>query len=139
MTDKIRNDRMEAIRLVRRILTDMELEAQEEIPCQECLDVQGGNIVQILFAAFSKEAEMEKYLVCLQYRNALGKVVQYIHPVPFDVQTAAELAMPELCEKHRAMGWIVAIPVPEFRPPFKLVKDQPEQQSEVIDGGKIII
>lgn len=82
-----------------------------------------------------------KYLVALQYRNWKREIVQFVHPVPFDDIAAAETALPELAEKHKAMGWIIEIKIPEFRPPFKLVQDVPpaDENCQVIDGGKLLI
>lgn len=62
-----------------------------------------------------------KYLMACQYRNWKNEVVQFVHPVPFDTQESAELALPEFCAKHRAMGWIIEIVVPPFVPPLKRV------------------
>lgn len=64
----------------------------------------------------------EKYLICMQHRNALGRVVQKVNPVLFDTQEDAEAVVPEVARTERAMVWIVAVPIPLFNPPLKVVK-----------------
>lgn len=64
----------------------------------------------------------DKYLICMQHRNALGRVVQKVNPVLFDKLEDAEAVMPEVARVERAMAWIVAVPVPVFNPPLKVVK-----------------
>ena len=81
-----------------------------------------------------------KYLVALQYRNWKREIVQFVHPVPFDDIAAAQTALPELAEKHKAMGWIIEIEIPEFRPPFKLIENQePQGEVETIKGPNLLI
>lgn len=63
----------------------------------------------------------EKYLICMQHRNALGRVVQRVNPVLFDTIDDAEKVMPEVATAERAMCWIVSVPIPVFIPPLKVV------------------
>jgi hypothetical protein len=64
----------------------------------------------------------EKYLICMQHRNALGRVVQKVNPVLFDTIEDAEAIMPEVARVERGMTWIVSVPIPLFNPPLKVVK-----------------
>jgi len=59
MSSPIETARLDAVYKVRRILTHMELETQEEAPCPECLDQMGGNIVKLLYDAFAKDQSSE--------------------------------------------------------------------------------
>lgn len=73
------------------------------------------------------------YLCAVQYRNWKREVVQFIHSRPFETQAEAELALPEICEKHRGMGWIIEAPCPPFVPPLRAVRD-----GEPLPGLRVI-
>ena len=51
----LETNRLDAIVKVRRLLTEMELEAQEETPCSDKLDQMGGDICILLFENFASQ------------------------------------------------------------------------------------
>lgn len=68
---------------------------------------------------------MEKlgYIVMLQYKNALGRIVQKCHPEVFETEQVAREQMGHMViENKGASFWIVEVPIIPWQPRLTAVQ-----------------